>query len=89
MQKKFYSHCYVQIIFKSHEYLPDFPEDMATIILSKITDRLLQKSKHEVENLFVQDLPLSKELSEKETHGLCYISGYIMHKLYKKIKKFS
>ena len=72
-------------------YLSEYPEDMATIILSKMTDQLLFKfkhdnEKHDNEKLPAQELIQNTELSEKETRGLRYISGYIMHKLYRKVK---
>ena len=60
---------------------------MATIIISKVTDRLLLNSKSGNENL--PDLDKTdkvQDLSENEIHGLCYITGYILHKLFTKIK---
>ena len=62
---------------------------MATIIISKVTDRLLPNSKSGHENL--PDLDKTdkvQDLSENEIHGLCYITGYILHKLFRKIKNF-
>ena len=49
--EKFYCFCYTNIILKSNKYLSQFSEDMATIIISKITDRSLLKSKSGNENL--------------------------------------
>ena len=61
---------------------------MATIIISKVTDRLLLKSKSGNENLPDLDkTDTAQGLSEKEIHGLCYIiTGYILHKLFIKMK---
>ena len=84
--EKFYSYCYSQIVYKSQEYLPDYPEDMSTIILSKMTDKLLLKSKKKEEDSQQPSETESINLSDNEIHGLCYISGYIMHKLHKKMK---
>ena len=49
--EKFYCFCYTNTILKSSKYLPQISEDMATIIISKVTDRLLLKSKSGNENL--------------------------------------
>ena len=85
--EKFYCFCYTNIILKSHKYLPQISEDMATIIISKVTDRLLLKSKSGNENLPDLDkTDTAQELSEKEIQGLCYITGYILHKLFTKMK---
>ena len=63
---------------------------MATIIISKVTDRLLLKSKSGNENLPDLDkTDTAQDLSEKEKHGLCCITGYILHKLFTKMKKSS
>ena len=37
--------CYTNIIIKSNKSLSQISEDMATMIISKVTDRLLLKSK--------------------------------------------
>ena len=61
---------------------------MATIIISKVTDRLLLNSKSGNENS--PDLDKTdkvQDLSEDEIHGLYYITGYILRKLFTKIKK--
>ena len=42
--EKFYRFCYTNIIIRSNKYLPSICEDMATIIISKVTNRLLLKS---------------------------------------------
>ena len=85
--EKFYCFCYTNIILKSSKYLPQISEDMATIIISKVTDRLLLKSKSGNENLPDLDkTDKAQDLSENEIHGLCYITGYILHKLFTKIK---
>ena len=60
---------------------------MATIIISKVTDRLLLNSKSGNENL--PDLDKTdkvQDLSKNKIHDLCYITGYILHKLFTKIK---
>ena len=49
--EKFYCFCYTNITLKSSKYLPQISEVMATIIISKVTDRLLLKSKSGNENL--------------------------------------
>ena len=60
---------------------------MATIIISKVTDRLLLKSKSGNENLPDLDkTDTAQELYEKEIQSLCYITGYILHKLFTKMK---
>ena len=60
---------------------------MATIIISKVTDMLLLKSKSGNENLPELDkTDTAQDLSENEIHGLCYITEYILHKLFAKMK---
>ena len=45
------------------------------------------KSKSGYENLPDLDkTDATQELSEKEIHGFCYITGYISHKLFTKMK---
>ena len=84
--EKFYCFCYTNIILKSNKYFPQISEYMATIIISKVT-RLLLKSKSGNENLPDLDkTDTAQDLSEKEIHGLCYITGYILHKLFTKMK---
>ena len=60
---------------------------MATIITSKVTDRLFLKSKGGNENFLDLDkTDTTQERSEKEIHCLCYVTAYISHKLFTKIK---
>ena len=83
----FYSFYYTNIIPKSNRYLPQISEDMATIIISKVTDRLLLKSKSGNENLPELDkTDTAQDLSENEIRGLCYVTEYILHKLFAKMK---
>ena len=84
---KIYCFCYTNIILKSNKYLPQFSEGMATIIISKVTDRLQLKSKSGNENLPDLDkTDITQELSEKEIHGLSNITEYITHKLFTNMK---
>ena len=63
--EKFYCFCYTNIMLKI-EYLPQSSEYLATTIISKITDRLLLKSKSGNENLPDLDkTDTTQELSEK------------------------
>ena len=63
--EKFYCFCYTNIMLKI-EYLPQSSEYMATTVISKITDRLLLKSKSGNENLPDLDkTDTTQELSEK------------------------
>ena len=85
--EKFYYFCYTNIIIKLNKYLPQISEDMATIIINKVTGRLLLKSKSGKENFPDLDkTDIAQDLSEKEIHGLCYFTGYILHKLFTKMK---
>ena len=68
--EKFYF-CYTNIILKSSKYLPQISEVMATIIISKVTDRLLLKSKSGYENLpELNKTDTAQDLSGNEIHGL-------------------
>ena len=63
--------CYTNFMLKSNKYLPQFYEDIATIIINKVTDRLLLKSKSGNEDLPDFDkTDTTQEISEKEIHGL-------------------
>ena len=85
--QKFYCFFYTNIILKSNKYLPQFSEYIATIIISKVTDRLLLKSKSGNENLTdLHKTDTTQVLSEQVTHGLCYITEHISHKLFTKMK---
>ena len=95
--EKFYCFCYtncfcyfVFVILKSNKYLLQMSEDIATIIISKVTDRFLLKSKSGNESLPDLDKTgTTRELSEKEIHEACYITGYMPHKQFTKMKNSS
>ena len=58
-------------MLKSNKYLPQFYEDITTIINIKVTDRLLLKAKSGNEDLPDLDkTDTTLEISEKEIHGL-------------------
>ena len=86
--EQFHTFCYTYIIFTSKKYLLNYTEDAGTLLLMKITDSLLAYQSKNVEMEVIPDESNEKKLplSEMERHGLCYIGGYVMHKLYKKIK---
>ena len=66
MQKSFIVSVTLILCSKSNKYLPQSSEDMATTIISKITDRLLLKSKSGNENLADLDkTDTTQELSGK------------------------
>ena len=63
-------------MLKSNKYLPQISEDMATIGISKVADKFFVKSKCGNENLPDLDkTDTAHNLSEKEIHGLCCITG--------------
>ena len=82
--EQFYTYCYSNIIIDSTSYLSDLDEHAATILLCKVTDRLLAYAKEGSSTNLEQNVELS--LSDQEKHGLKYIGGYIIHKLHKKFK---
>ena len=87
--EKFYCFCYTNILYSNriNIYLKFLKTWLLFIIISKVIDRLLLKSKSGNENLPDLDkTDTAQELSEKEIHGLCYITGYILHKLFIKMK---
>ena len=86
--EQFYSYCYTNIIMNANTYLSDINPHTATLLLCKVTDQLLYHSKDITTK---NELPELEQLllSEKEEHGLKYIGGYILEKLYKTFKNSS
>ena len=84
--EQFYTYCYSNIIVYSDTYLSTYSQHAGTLLLLKLTDRLIVFAKNEsklVENIKQE---LTEDLSDKEKHGLKYIGGYILQKLYRKFK---
>ena len=71
------------ILDKNETIFPNLSSNTSTLILSKLCDKLICKTKEvkEIENCNIETM-----LSEKETMCLQYISGYVIHKLYKQLK---
>ena len=81
-KESFYKDFYTHIVRNCAIYFPSLQYKTTTIITRKLAEHIYNfKSKKETnEELF------TKRLSKKELAGLQYISGYVVHKLYKKLK---
>ena len=74
---RFYSFCYNNIILHPDTFLPGYNTHGATMLLCKITDRLIMFSK-QTQQTQEEEIDISKlNLSQKEKHGLKYIGGYV------------
>ena len=82
--EEYYSSFYQKIHLHSHRYFPKLSKVSAKLLTSKLAHVLLSERKktHLKENISTDH----KELSEREADALNYIGGYILHKLYKKLK---
>ena len=86
--EKLYSSMFPEIVLRAHDYLPQFSRDTATLLLSKLADKLIALQKEcnakcgDADNNTQEPLLLN----EKEKHGLHYIGGYVFHKLYRNLK---
>ena len=72
------------ILGKNETIFPNLSNNTSTLVLSKLCDKLISQTKDvkETENINLGETMLL----EKETMCLQYISGYVIHKLYNKLK---
>ena len=85
--EKYYELFYSDTVINSKTYLPELSQHTSALILFKLADRILTWYKEMKSQSTTASVSLSQmSLSERETHGLKYIGGYIFHKLHKKLK---
>jgi hypothetical protein len=81
--EKFYSKYYAVIALNATKYFEGLSRNAATLLSTKLADRLLAHGKDEISpNSANSDV--KKSLSEKEVAGLQYLGGYVLQNLHKK-----
>ena len=76
--EKFYSSFYSRIVMNATKVFEGLSRNAATLLALKTADCLLAKKKAKDE----AEIPhLATKFSDKETSGLQYIGGYVLHKL--------
>ena len=81
--EKFYSSYYTEVVLNSQKYFPHLSEISSKIVSMKLADILLIKNKK-------GSLPLeltTKNLNEKELAGLQCLGGYVLQKIFLKLKR--
>ena len=81
--EKFYSNFYPSIVLNSTKGFEGLSRHAATLLTAKVADCMLAQSKQKFETIITDPPPT---LSGKETAGLQYVGGYVLHKLYNKQK---
>ena len=84
--EKFYSKYYAicTIALQATEYFPGLSRNSATLLSTKLADRLLAHSKEVQLSPNPADDEVEKSLQEKEIAGLQYLGGYVLQKLHNK-----
>lgn len=79
---KFYSKYYATISLHATKYFPSLSSNSATLLSTKLADRLLAYCKESLSP--VNDNEVEKALKEKEIAGLQYLGGYVLQNLHNK-----
>ena len=82
--EKFYSKYYATIALQATKYFPGLSRNSATLLSTKLADRLLAHSKEVQLSPNPADDEVEKSLQEKEMAGLQYLGGYVLQKLHNK-----
>ena len=81
--QKFYSSYFAKLVMQNENFVPGLPSNSSTLLLSKAADLIVVHFKS-------RDLPNSDvepvSMKENEIYGLQYIAGYVLHKLYNRLK---
>ena len=82
--EKFYSKYYATIALQATKYFPGLSRNSATLLSTKLADRLLAHSNEVQLSPNPADDEVEKSLQEKEMAGLQYLGGYVLQKLHNK-----
>ena len=78
----FYSEYYGRIILKSKEFFPSLEQPLCSLFAKRLGDKLFASARKPVQGPFEKPSPITA----REMGGLQYLSGYVVHKLLKKVK---
>ena len=87
--EKFYGKYYSQVPLKSTTFFRGLSRNAATLLAIKVADNMVAHGKHAKSSPDNSILPSKTVLSDKETAGLQYLGGYVLHNLHKKCAKMS
>ena len=87
--EKFYGKYYSQVPLKSTTFFRGLSRNAATLLAIKVADNMVAHGKHAKSSPDNSVLPSKTVLSDKETAGLQYLGGYVLHNLHKKCAKMS
>ena len=79
--EKFYATYYSTVVLKATSYFTGLSRNCATLLATKIGDRLVSYSK---EKIATSNAELNVSFTDREIASLQYIGGYVLHKLYSK-----
>ena len=74
------------IVVNAKIFYPNLNYDTAILVLKKLVDKLVAFRKERSLPTTNKEYEHITTLSNKETYGLLYIGGYVMHKLFEKMK---
>ena len=83
--EKFYSKYYATVALKSTRFFCGLSRNVATLLSTKVADRLIAFCKKQKEN--PEKTSSTTAISEREMAALQYLGGYVLHKLHKKACK--
>ncbi|XP_044179339.1 uncharacterized protein LOC122960870 isoform X2 [Acropora millepora] len=81
--EKFYAKYYAEIPLNSGKYFKGLSRNASTLLSTKVADCMLVYCK-QLKTSKDTSLHLQTVLSDRETAGLQYLGGYVLHNLYKK-----
>ena len=82
--EKFYAKYYAEIPLNSAKYFKGLSRNAATLLSTKVADCMLVYCKKLKTNTKDNSPHLRTVLSDRETAGLQYLGGYVLHNLHKK-----
>ena len=87
--EKFYGKYHSQVPLKSTTFFRGLSRNAATLLAIKVADNMVAHGKHAKSSPDNSVHPSKTVLSDKETAGLQYLGGYVLHNLHKKCAKMS
>lgn len=83
--EKFYGKFYSQVPLHVVKYFPGLSRNAATLLSTKLADRMISYSKEKLSTEQSKESKLSSP--DKELAGMQYLGGYVLHNLHNKIAK--
>lgn len=82
-KEKFYSQYYMDIVKNSNNYFPELSSKSSKVLAMKLCDVILN---HNLTEKIVEEEIMTRNLSERELFGLQYLGGYVLQKIYTKLR---